>query len=426
MKKLALLLVLAACPGPSGVDGGSGGGSSGSGGGTAGVGGGTSGTGGGSGGGNGGGSGGGQTDGGTIALADVCPAYFAAFCDYYVRCGAMETSAGCQAFLRDRGGLDISTCFDAEKAAVKDGRATYDPARFSACLAAVRASMVCGSSDPIAECDTVITGTVTSGACNRDFECTPGNYCDETRLICPGHCSPKKPAGADAGASEECAMGLYEHEGHCRLPAFNGLSCAPLPGGFFPQRCITGSFCDQAAGNICALKRGSGGTCTSDEACRFPLRCAGNMCVAPAGPSQNCGYGVLGAPSRPCKFDLACSNGFGADGGVCTPLVPRGGPCFIAPECAADDFCTGFEISVLPDAGILLDAGTCQAVKGVNGTCTGAECQRSTTYCQLDAGVCRTRVDAGAPCSSFENECKAPFACIDGLCAYSQCTDTTP
>lgn len=422
---VSVLVCLVGCGGNNG--GGTGGGSGGSGG-TGGTGGATGGgtggaTGGGSGGSTGGGTGGGApTDAGTLTLGETCGQYLDAICEYNTRCGFTETKAGCLAVSLKFNPWFPSTCLLEERAAITGGRATFDGAAAASCVYKLRNSLPCGANPATyaPECETVLRGQVTTGACARTFECMQGNYCDSSLGMCPGVCRPRKPTGADAGSSEECQPGQYEYDGKCRLFAFTGTSCAPIAPSVQPQQCRPGeAFC--SAGTCIALRQETY-PCTSESDCVFPLVCQNMTCVRRSAVGQRCSYGYP-SPPQPCKLDLACEGPFHSDGGTCRLPGGQGSTCFNEVECTGNLKCTTWSLAFLLDAGVQVDAGRCVQPAQAGAACVtgnGDTCERLNTYC--DAGQCRLRRDAGSMGSCLaEDHCTPPDVCIGGTCRKPYC-----
>ncbi len=440
MRALVLMVLVVGCSGGGATDGGSaGGGGSATAGGTGTSAGGTGGTAGGSSGGGsstaggsgtaGGASGGGTAggapfDAGSTPFGALCDAYVDGLCTYQTRCGAMNEKTSCISVFNNRFNPWFRpSCLVDEGRQLDAGRLGYDARAAAACLYALRTSAPCTSNlnAYAPECDRIFTGLVAAnGACTRSNECAPTHYCDSTPSVCPGRCLPRKTAGADAGANEECQSGYYVYDGKCRLYALTGLSCAPIAPSTQLQECLPNvAFCN---GSACLTLQADGGTCTGDTQCAFPLRCGGNRCVAPGGAGDTCGYGIFPmTPAVPCRFDLACSEGL--FGGVCRALGVDGQRCFSPFECAGTRQCPGVFFGA-EDGGFRIDAGTCQPPSAPGAPCNANEsfCDVGTAYCRLDAGQCTLRSGVGsmAACGTSD-ECTPPEGCVNGTCRRPYC-----
>lgn len=426
MRALLVVAVVALCGCPGNGGGGTGGGSATGGGSTSagggsGTGGGTAGTGGsaGSGGGAAGGSGGGAAiDAGSIPLSQLCTEYIDAICDFYTRCGYTQTKAGCiQLTTQKFNPWFQMTCLQDEKAAIAAGRLAYDDRAAAACLYRVRNSTSCSSNQLMyPECQALLRGRVTDGGCAASYECDSSAYCDSTLGMCPGRCLPKKPAGADAGADRECQTGYYSYDGHCRLYALTGLSCAPLSGSSTPQQCRPGEA--TCVMGICQAPRMDGYPCAGDSDCAFPLRCNDMRCSLGSGVGQVCRYT---APTQACKLDLACANPFGPDGGTCAPFFGLDAGCYSPFECAGNTVCPGVAFGQGPDGGFQITQGRC-SVPYLGAPCTSSfDCDYATAFCQADGGCGARRTRGSNGACTVEDQCTPLDSCVAGTCRRPSC-----
>jgi len=366
------------------------------------------GVGGGAGGGMGGGAGGGLGGGGGTTLAsldDFCAVAVPAVCQYYVRCGYFSDQQRCEALYGQY--LSGPNCAHDEKAAVKDGRATFDGVRIQRCLDKLRTTAACiiyGAPDP--DCDPLVDGLVAAGQpCYADFECAGVSRCTSDSLTCPGQCQTLVPIGGTVATGDQCVPEAYPSGGVCvaNLPlngdCSTGLPCAE------PNSCVNG---------VCTAPAQRGQPCTSPDLCAGAMACTNGVCGDFASAGQSCHYG---SPSIPCKADLFCG---GADGGVCIVPSGVGGPCG-----TLSNVCSPALRCAIADGG----AGTC-ATKLAQGTSctTSSDCAQGLFCDTAGTGHCETQRPGGASCSQGD-ECAGycdMFSGDGGVCVNFSCQDPTP
>jgi hypothetical protein len=314
------------------------------------------------------------------------------------------------------------------------------------------------------------------GACTNGLQCGPGAWCEE--VTCPGRCVVKKPIGARAQRTKECATGVVELQ-HCAAEPATGIPCDA-----FGQDCAPGYAClyatsssatgrcwpyeegsPGAACNATTLCRGSvcagrtcrpavveDGACVSDGDCQVGLRCTQQKCVnsyscalclercvvSGDGRSECAPFVAVGGV---CADDLSCLPGNFCDASnECAAGLPAGSPCSSSGQCS-----TGLECNVLLDACAVprrnvatggscvtgaecasgscfgpIFEGRCVAVVSLGARCgysNNLECSRGA-YCDDATSTCMALRGGGQPCASLQ-ECMS-FGCSGGLCKFPQ------
>ncbi len=449
---LPCALVLVACPGSNGVDGGTPG----------------------------------DADGGQL-WAEWCDQLAAKRCDAAIACKLQEPT------LRE-------DCLKAEKAgcsqtylngALKEGLLTFNAAAATACLDA-QALVACNpafgapffsTSYPQA-CAGVFTaaGTPGSQCTTQNFGLTsfhvPTNtcaagFCSQAPTACGGTCSALGKPGERCRTSSQCQADAgfcdFSDGGMDSLGAFftcaplrkkdepctgarceAGLRCAtavgaastcqeliaagqPCPAG---TGCVSGAFCDA---------RADAGNCTqlpaTGQPCEVGGRCAsGSYCQSDAGTCQvlkkldeacdfdidNCGFpsfcGELTntcvssfavVNGKPCNEDGDCVLGSYCKGvtataaGVCAPYEPLNGACVRSDDCVWSAFCVG-------DAGV----ATCMEIGSLNQPCATASGCKTPLACDVTANACKktVKLDEGCAFRNDAGQLRAAIDCETGFC----------
>jgi hypothetical protein len=271
--------------------------------------------------------------------------------------------------------------------AVAKGLASYVENAAYDCVAEIRqascASLFGEGGAPPSSCPVAIAGRVArGGACDDDFECGTGLYCDVVSATCPGACSAPVPVAGTCAGGKRCVDGAYcDGQGTCGPRVTVGNRCNPAGGD---SGCAAGLYCKQVGTLFeCAPLEPAGAACAGRD-CQGGLICAvtggtpGALtfgCVVPRqlGASctvgrQQCVFGAycagpaLGAtgacraepaPSQPCG-SLATFNGevVGCLGGWCPPAAASAPTC--QPFLAAKAACT-FDEQCGPDGRCTLD-----------------------------------------------------------------------
>lgn len=380
---------LGACFGGVGAGGGTGGGTTG--GGSATGGGSTS-------------TGGGSATGGGGGTSDFCTDYYSAYIAYYVRCGAVT-----QAYATTEEAQFVESCRKSIPKGVSLGIITFDNAKLSACLSALRTLSCTAAVEDVCTAD-VVRGTLVAGAdCYDHQECQPGLYCDE-RTTCPGACAARVAEGQPVVSGQLCVETAFDYGGTCRPFAASGQSCAPVGGNVNPLSCAAPSVClptEQCGPR--PMKQSAGGACTSYSDCTVGALCTNNVCVA---------YGALNAacdPQHPCKTGLTCN-----DTNTCVEATPAalGQSCGLTQSCRSELFC---------NIASGMTTGTCATRRAAGATCSGNECATglSCAYNTATTQVCTAPGGLGASCryENFHNDCQQAFYCTGtsatpaGVCA---------
>lgn len=188
--------------------------------------------------------------------------------------------------------------------------------------ALVCASGVCDPNDDLNECGiangdgpcTIATpGVCRSGSCsltltckpsnqcNRDGDCTGGDWCNEAKHTCEA----KLPNGT----------AMPSDPTHTN-PTLTG-TCPSLASNAAAKLVCASGVCD-TADNKCGYASGDG-TCTLGDAGDGTTVCRSGICVT-SGASEVCG------PAPPCTMDDQCATGFWCDvsAKLCSPKLPDG------------------------------------------------------------------------------------------------------
>lgn len=309
--------------------------------------------------------------GGSTSLSDLSDAYRSAMCDYYVRCGVVESQALCEQLL---GGLETAEL----EAAVAAGKVKYDGDAAGECLDAI-GGRSCNPGDENARvapaaCDNMIKGTVADGGqCFNSGECVSGSctLTDCTDACCPGTCDP---------TVAEAAIGA---------------SCATAD-------CVDGAFCN--AQNTCEALKASGATCTSSSECAYGTRCLGTpqTCQAPPAKGAACvvtnGTPTCGTTGLVCDASMKCV-GYLFTGATCDPAADLCAPYLTCDETTMK--CTGE-----PAIGEACTFG-CQR---------GAYCDTTTMKCvatQANGATCQGDDECTSNyCDTTTMKCADPAVCI--------------
>lgn len=362
------------------------------------------------------------------SVADLCNDLPNALCNYYLRCGRVQSQAECIDLVNNRQHT-LDGCGRDQSAAVKDGRLTADPVNERRCVAGIKNTAMCSRDDVrtlVPECGTAFTGTVaTSMSCYVDEECGNAGYCTGTGSSCPGQCQPRLAASASATRDRQCVEGLYVYNGTCVAPvSANGACGFQLP-SLSKQRCVSGFFCDN--NNVCSMLKPSGQTCSNESDCANVLVCSNGTCAEPGSAGATCNIGILGQPNIPCKADLYCDVTALGTPGVCKVLEPAGGRCFTTAGCKPGTFCRGAQLIGTPTK------GTCTNEAAAGGTCGATEECTHPLYCD-NSGHCVARKTLGTTCqgnlanecSGNSRECDVGLCCQAGQCRPTTCQDPTP
>jgi hypothetical protein len=273
--------------------------------------------------------------GGNVAIGDYQNSAIDARCDYLVKCGLFEDSAGCHAFydhfLPDSPSL---------KAAVDLGKVKYDGEAAADCFDSVGdASCAQDAQDPGA-CDSIFHGTVADGGmCAFDLECVSQNcnVSDCTMACCPGTCAPTQPVpGIGQACTFDCVKGAYcAEDSTCKavgpkgsacdtdIACASGLYCAGDTGttsGTCTEAPKRGEACTDTCANIgdyckdgiCKAVGLLGDACTSDDDCSYYYECDGTHCITPMFdpqmPNGSACQSSLDCQSHYCGNDSLCAD----------------------------------------------------------------------------------------------------------------------
>ena len=340
---------------------------------------------------------------------------------------------------RLQGSLGYYVNFEAELAAIRDGRARFDADAAAQCLAAFVNVPGCNFVLPMRDIpacnDTFIGLAPSGGSCHAQEECPAGEYCEFT-ISCPGRCVPQMGAGqsvpspvlcttalfAESCLHLGCLSGLYNQEGGCAPRVPIGGSCAPV--SQYDRLCVVDSYCEPTT-HLCEPLRDVGAACSSGDVCKS------HHCNL---YTSTCHQSSLGADCRYypirelCPADLACTDY--VDGGTCVPARAQGERCFITNDCQPGLFC---------------DGTTCAPLRSVGEPCTmnlgnpsvptqsGYVFCAAGLYCELangPPGICTPLKRAGETCR-WDFYCAFGLKCLgDGtgkdVCTRPHCADPTP
>lgn len=313
-----------------------------------------------------------------------------------ILCGACgdDTSGGPEfeelpALLSERLCPEIESCFDARtrmiafgeagcaaqlqaqledgdfahvKAAIEDGRVSYDASQIEPCLDSVAGVGCEFASTRVFEdgaCERVFEGSVALGGdCAVDAECTGEAFC-RFDAECPGTCTALLGPGDACEDDDQCEDGLAcpDEISACTALADSGDAC----GGAVAAPCRADRVCvgedeDTGAAGTCrtltelfSLALGEPCDLDAGELCSEGLSCVvtslqGGMaefeCQERVDSGEACSFGV---PS-PCPVDEYCDVNLpaGMVDGTCEPLPRAGETCVDvagAPNCAPGLFC---------------------------------------------------------------------------------------
>jgi hypothetical protein len=300
---------------------------------------------------------GGGGGGGSIPIEELGPELREAFCARLVRCGLVDTEASCAELvdLNDeevQAGVAAGTvaydgeaareCLDAFASASCDASAESARVDPPACAEAVRgtvadgggceANVECISGDCMTTscqmaccpgtCATTVADAAVGSSCAA-APCVEGAYCDAT-MTC------RTLIGVDQACNGnfECGYGLYCEQtsgpGVCRDAPNRGDSC---PVGLCAD---LGDRCDEGTMTCVALSA-AGGPCTDLFSCQAQLVCgsATTTCIEPPAVGQPC-------PDGACESAGWCDANM-----MCLADKPDGQMCTGSGECASD-FCNIF------------------------------------------------------------------------------------
>jgi hypothetical protein len=386
-RRVLLVAVLSGCHSSSSGQHGDGGAGTSGGGGTSSVGGASGGAGAG---GVSGGAGALGTGGGDPTTPDgFCNAFYAIVVNSFATCNALSTS-GVQVLNSDP---TLCERFDASVAA---RRSSFDGTKARTCLDALAAALTCSgvasSATTNVDC-TVIAPLIPVGGTCRSFtgfipqECMGGSYCKRgPNQACEGTCTLPAAMGqpCDLLNDVRCAPSLTCDSGSntCMMasPGAMGATCDDK------TPCASGLYCDEGADAGSGAKgscqpRKTSGPCASISECAPPARCAGptgaKTCAAPKHPGASCTPGQDECELLSfCNADHVCSGTYAAIGQPCGSQ-PGSDPV----PCATGAYCEG----------LILQAGTCRALKQPGDACTGTtifECGGNEAHCDATTHQC--------------------------------------
>jgi hypothetical protein len=177
----------------------------------------------------------------------------------------------------------------------------YDAEVAGACIAELKKGAKCGrteSTNDVAACDGLVTGTRTAGqACMSSAECAAPAYCSIDSITLEGTCVVYSDEGTAAphGKAGDTCYASCEDESSC--------GASSSPGGVIGEPVEPAVVCYRDDSLYC------NGTCQ-------PLNAIGEPCDA----------------SFACKDGLFC----GFDSGLCTAPHPNGATCTVDFECQSD------------------------------------------------------------------------------------------
>lgn len=319
----------------------------------------------------------------------------AAICDYYTKCGATTTSAGCQDFFSSSlGSASLAAFFDRYLA---DGKVQYDGVAARRCFDQYRAASCSGdgwNTTAISDCQNVFTGTVAvGGACDFGSQCVPEAYCTASLTgQCPGECKARVAAGGTVTSGDQCVANTYSKNGVCTAFAPEGGACevGTFIGCNAGLKCVAG-VCKRDVIEV-------GATCQSSSECGLFYACVNGACAELHGEGASCDGAAR------CKLDLRCATEGTAK--VCRALLAEGAAC-TAGDCKPPLTCSM--------AGS--QQGTCRQPPAVNQSCDGFSCAVGL-YCEGATKLCKTQITAGGACKVEDLSPCADFgSCINGKCS---------
>lgn len=352
------------------------------------------------------GGGSGNAGGGTGVAAPTidtwCDTQTDTTCTAGVSCNVFESVVGCESIYGRS--AEIGSICGAQKAAVKDGRASFNASAAQTCLAN---AATCGQ---VSNCSNAFTGLVTlDGGCYVNEECDSTLFC-ELGARCPGHCRARKTEGSRTNSTRECEAGLFARFG--------------VDGGF---------------GFTCVRQSAPGEACDGYQSCLDPLICEPrtNTCVPLLSEDVACGANDGGVMTYPvCAPPSTCQPAFDGGQPTCRALAARGEPCG---TCQLDLRCNVTAGAAYGTCGSLGQSGDMCAL---DRDCLYPLFCKPTGNAPIGAGTCSPRVGAGAKCSS-DLACERGLSCVSraprdgGMLAENVCVavdggvvvgcrDTTP
>ncbi len=398
---------------------------------------------------------------GGLALKQACPELSGRRCDFYQRCGLLDSGPRA---LRECLAYFSATWCGASRwpSRVEAHTLRYDPLRAAACAEGY-SSRACSDwrTEPAAcgrflspnaylgqpcyglypECrEGVCRGagcphscqTLGGNAepCDDDGDCSAdgGFYCRPgTHSTGVGQCTAYSNFGASCDVDRRCADPYFcTNLGQCELRRNPGQGC--LDG-----TCVDTAWCHYTVsdGGICSPRQPAESGCTDDIQCGEGLLCesiAGRCRARDADPDgglcslrQSCGEALscggatatsLGHCQTPrrageaclsspdCAPELACAPATPGGPELCQPRLPDGAPCQVSRDCQVFSRCLGNSCAPLPLPGSPCPSGSC-----LFGTCeAGADGGR---FC-ADLG------GPGAYCLD-DLECGS-VRCVNGRC----------
>jgi hypothetical protein len=357
-----------------------------------------------------------ETPAAPVAAEDFADKYATALCEREGACQALAPYLVDQCHART-----LAYFADDIMKAIAAGRITFDEQAAGACIEGVRETPCLTEQwddATLAACYKALRGTLEPGeTCYAAFECAGGTCSVEPLATCPAKC-PEVGAEGDscsflAGSYCNEQAGLRCAGGVCVKPAGEGGKCADNNG------CKSGLVC---VGGTCEPLRTQGAGCSSDASCAPGLLClaegnGGGLCKPRLKEGETCG-------ATPDENNAALRGAHCQDGLVCkgAGLKSDGEP---VPGTCATPQPVGGACMVEPDglqlmlngclAGLHCPAGTCELLPS-SGECAPHNfCQPGVAYCDA-MNMCMPYKANGEACS-IDPECGG------GLCLSSMCAD---
>lgn len=271
---------------------------------------------------------------------------------------------------------------------------------------ALVAVAACSSASP---CERAQYSIIAWKARCADVSASPAEW-DAERARVPAACAASSGAPGTTGLADlqaKCAFDL--DDAPCgALPADCTSFVGPLPTGSacgMNVQCQSGACVpDKAMGKpgycgSCQDRLGENGGCKVSSECR-----PGYLCAVSYDPVSMMDLGVCikagGGVGDPCLVESDCRGPNHCARGKCAPPVKKGDACTSRAEC---------------DVGLVC-SGRCTTTTGLNGACTGFECE-SGLACDPKTHLCAHVVFAeqGQPCDGVLGLCKRG-ACTKGVC----------